>query len=317
VVALVGPSGAGKSTALRAVAGLERPDDGRVALGDEVWLDTARGIDLPAEDRRVGYLFQDHALFPHMTVAANVAFGGGDRGPEMLERLGVGHLAGERPGALSGGERQRVALARALAREPGVLLLDEPTAALDAQTRAAVRAELRGLIRSLGLPTLLVTHDFQEAAALADRIGVLVDGEVLQSGTAAELVAGPRSAFVASFVGGNLLRGRAVAQADGLTAVDLDDGGTVRSTDPGEGAVGVVVQPWEVSIAREASADSALNHVSGTVGTIVPLGNRVRVSVGPLVAEITAVSADRLGLATGQPVVASFKAAGTRLVPLG
>jgi molybdate transport system ATP-binding protein len=198
-----------------------------------------------------------------------------------------------------------------------VLLLDEPTAALDAQTRGAVRAELRDLTREVGLPTLLVTHDFHEAAALADRVGVMVDGEVLQTGTPAELVAGPRSPFVATFVGGNLLPGRARPGADGLTEVVLDAGGVVRSTDAGEGPVGVVVQPWEVSVTREVAADSALNHLAATIGSIVPLGNRVRVGVGPVVAEITAASAERLGLAPGQPAVATFKAAGTRLVPLG
>jgi molybdate transport system ATP-binding protein len=317
VVALVGPSGAGKTTVLRAVAGLEPAAEGLVAVDDRAWLDSSRGVDLPAEERRVGYLFQDHALFPHLTVAQNVAFAGGRRGPELMERLGVAPLAAARPGELSGGERQRVALARALARAPEVLLLDEPTAALDAQTRDSVRGELRELTRELGLPTLLVTHDFAEAAALADRVGVMVGGEVLQSGTPAELVARPRDPFVATFVGGNMLTGRARPGADGLTEVVLDAGGVVRSTDPGDGAVGVVVQPWEVSVARAAATDSALNHIAATIGGVVPLGNRVRVTVGPVVAEITAASAERLGLAPGQPAVATFKAAGTRLVPLG
>src|SRR6185436_4290551 len=187
--------------------------------------------------------FQEYALFPHLSVEANVGFGGRDRVHELLERFGIMHLARARPEELSGGERQRVALARALARDPAVLLLDEPMAALDAHTRAGVRAELQELLRELGLPTILVTHDFEDAAALADRVGVLSDGRVL------ELVAAPADAFVAGFTGGNLLHGFARAARDGLTEVVLDGGAVVFSTDRGEGRVGVVVYPWEVSIA--------------------------------------------------------------------
>src|SRR5581483_10097574 len=177
-VALVGPSGAGKTTVLRAIAGLV---PARVRLGGEDW------TSLPPEERSVGLVFQDYALFPHLSVERNVAFAG-DPG-DLLERLGIAHLRRARPGELSGGERQRVALARALARRPRVLLLDEPTAALDPHTRGAVRAQLRALLRELGLPTLLVTHDFEDAAALADRIGVLADGRLRQLGTARDLVA--------------------------------------------------------------------------------------------------------------------------------
>ncbi|MBV8257238.1 MAG: ATP-binding cassette domain-containing protein, partial [Actinobacteria bacterium] len=141
--ALVGPSGAGKTSVLRVIAGLVRPPQGRVALGDEVWLDTERGVALPPEERRVGLVFQEYALFPHLSVRRNVAYGAGGRPvDELLERFRIAHLADARPGELSGGERQRVALARALARDPEVLLLDEPLAALDAHTRTAVRAEL-------------------------------------------------------------------------------------------------------------------------------------------------------------------------------
>ena len=171
-LALVGPSGAGKSSVLRAVAGLLRPAAGRVALGPRAWFDAARGIDLPPERRSVGLVFQDYALFPHLDVRRNVAFGGAGRVEELLERFRISHLARARPATLSGGERQRVALARALAREPRVLLLDEPLAALDAQTKATVRAELGELLREVRLPTIVVTRDFEAAAALADRIGV-------------------------------------------------------------------------------------------------------------------------------------------------
>ena len=316
--ALVGPSGAGKTTVLRVVAGLLRPRTGVVELGDRTWLDTERGIDVSPERRRVGYLFQEYALFPHLDVLANVRFGSGRGAPvaDLLERFGISHLTAARIGELSGGERQRVALARALALEPGVLLLDEPLSALDAHTKAAVRIELHELLRELALPTILVTHDFEDAAALADHVGVIVDGRVLQSGTAAELVATPANPFVASFTGATLLEGTASAAANGLTEVVLDSGGSAWSTDQGAGRVGLAIYPWEVSLGRELPADSAVNHIRATVASIVPLGNRTRVRVGPIVAEVTAASAERLGFREGDVVVASFKATAARLLPL-
>jgi molybdopterin-binding protein len=285
-------------------------------VGAETWFDSETKIDVPAERRSVGLVFQEYALFPHMTVAENVAFGGPQRVDELLDLLGIAALRDTRPGHLSGGEQQRVALARALARNPSVLLLDEPLAALDAHTRARVRAELGDFLNHLSLPTLLVTHDFQDAAALAERVGVLVEGRIVQLGTAAELVASPASPFVADFTGGNLLRGTAAPVPSGLTEVTLEDGSRIFSTDRLEGHVGAIVYPWEVAVAREAPLDSAQNHVVGAIASLVPVANRVRVRVGPLTAEITAASAERLGLRTGETVVASFKATGTRLVPL-
>lgn len=317
-VALVGPSGAGKSSALRAVAGLLRPDRGMVSFGADIWLDRERGIDLPPERRRVGLVFQEYALFPHLDVRGNVGFGARDRSavPDLLERLRIADLARASPGTLSGGERQRVALARALARAPDVLLLDEPLSALDAHTRRAVRAELHELLAGLGMPTLLVTHDFEDAATLADRVGVLVEGRILQLGRPQELVAAPGDPFVASFTGANLLHGVARPGRDGLTEVTLDSGGTVWTSDRGSGRVAVAVYPWEVSVSRETPDDSAVNHVRATVASVVTLGNRVRVGIGPIIAEVTDASARRLALAEGDVVVASFKATGARLLPL-
>jgi ABC-type sulfate/molybdate transport systems ATPase subunit len=314
-VALVGPSGAGKTTVLRAISGLVQPERGAISCGEATWFDPAAGIDRPPEERSVGYVFQDYALFPHMTVEQNVRFAGGDT--ELLDRFGIAHLARVRPGHLSGGERQRAALARAVARRPKVLLLDEPLAALDAQTRSAVRGELRDLLAGLDLPTLIVTHDYEDAAALASRVGVVVDGRIVQAGTPAELIAAPATPFVADFVGANLLLGNATAGAGGLTDVTLDDGTRIVSTDRGSGRVGVVVYPWEVAVARALPDDSTLNHVRGPIASLVPVGNRLRVRVGPLTAEITAASGERLALREGEPAVASFKATGTRLVPLG
>jgi molybdate transport system ATP-binding protein len=179
-----------------------------------------------------------------------------------------------------------------------------------------VRGELHELLRDLALPTLLVTHDYEDAASLADEVGVLVDGRLRQLAAPAELVARPSDAFVASFTGANLLRGR--ARRGDLTEIVLDGGERVFSTDEGDGDVGVVVYPWEISLARAhaADADSALNVISGEIGSVVEVGNRVRVRVGPVTAEVTASSADRLGLAEGGVAYATFKATGTRLVPL-
>jgi molybdate transport system ATP-binding protein len=310
-VGLVGPSGAGKTTVLDAIAGLRRPSRGSIEVDGESWF--GKRVDRRPEDRSVGYVFQEYALFPHMTVERNVAFAGDGAG--LLERLGIAALAKAKPAQLSGGERQRVALARALARKPRVLLLDEPMAALDPHTRGRVRSELRLLLRELGLPTIVVTHDFLDTAALADRIAVLAEGRVVQTGTAEELIARPANAFVAELAGGNLVHGTAHPRRDGLTEVVLEGGAVVLSTDVAVGPVGVVIHPWEISIARAETEDSAQNHIRARIESIVPVGNRRRVRIGPVTAEITAASAGELGLQESDPVVATFKATATRLTP--
>lgn len=316
-VALVGPSGSGKTSVLRSVAGLARPATGRIALDGDVWFDAVKGVFRKPDERRVGLVFQEYALFPHMTVRENVAYAGKIRADEYLERFGISHLAGARTTELSGGERQRVALSRALARDPGVLLLDEPLSALDAHTKIAVRGELQELLREFGLPTLLVTHDYEDAASLADVVGVLVDGKLRQLGSPQEIVAHPADGFVASFTGANLLRGTARRREDNLTLIELEGGETVYSTDHAEGPVGVVVYPWDVTVGRDHQPDSALNVIEDTVRSVVHVGNRVRVRIGPVTAEVTDASVDKLGLVPGTRVVASFKATGTRLVPYG
>ena len=315
-VALVGPSGAGKSSVLRVIAGLARPDAGRVELGGEVWVDVERRLFRPPEERRVGLVFQEYALFPHLSVRQNVVYGGRQRADELLERFRISHLAATRPRELSGGERQRVALARALARDPGVLLLDEPLAALDAHTKAAVRGELEELLRGFDLPTLIVTHDYEDAGALAETVGVLVDGKLRQLGSPGELVARPNDPFVASFTGANILRGHAEHFEDGITRIRLETGEVVYSTDSARGEVGVVVYPWDVAVGRIQVDGSAMNLLAGEIASVVQIGNRVRVRIGPLTAEVTASSAERLELRRGGTAYASFKATGTRLVPL-
>ena len=302
-VALVGPSGAGKTTVLRVVAGLLRPRSGRVTLERRrLARHRSRRSTCRPERRSVGYVFQEYALFPHLDAFANVRFGAGskERAEELLERFRIGHLAKARVTDLSGGERQRVALARALARDPAVLLLDEPLSALDPHTRVEVRAELRELLHSLGLPTLLVTHDFEDAATLADEVGVIADGRILQQGSPADLVSRPDDVFVATFAGATLLRGQAITTDNGLTEVSLDGGLSLWSTDAAAGPVNVAVYPWDVSVSLEQRDDSQLNHVTAPVASVAPVGNRVRVRVGPLVSEITAVSAERLALAPGR-----------------
>jgi molybdate transport system ATP-binding protein len=216
VVTLFGPSGAGKTLTLQCLAGLIRPDEGRIVVNGTVFFDSAARIDLPTQKRRLGYVFQGHALFPHLSVADNVAYGlhGRPRGErqrrtaEILERLGLGDLAARRPSELSGGQRQRVALGRALAPDPALLLLDEPLSALDAPLRRQLREELLGVVREWGKTTVLVTHDLPEAFQLSDRVVVYEAGRVVQQAPKTELLSAPASERVARLMGvRNILSG--------------------------------------------------------------------------------------------------------------
>ena len=202
---LVGPNGAGKSTLLRAILGAIPVRRGHILLDGRTLLDTARGISLPAEERRVGWVPQEYALFPHLTVLENVTFGspgpaGRARAGTVLDQLGLGPLAGRRPAALSGGERQKVALARALAAEPRALLLDEPLAALDADTRETTRTLLAETLRRVAIPSLVVTHDMRDVVALGAPVVLLESGRVRSLGGVAELRQSPPSDFARSLV---------------------------------------------------------------------------------------------------------------------
>ena len=325
-LALAGPSGAGKSSVLRVVAGLLKPQKGRVTCGGRTWLDRTRGIDLPPEERRCGYVFQDYALFPHLTAWQNVAYGlpraeRRRRAHELLERFGLAHRADARPRTLSGGERQRVALARALAVRPDALLLDEPLSALDARTRAAATRELAAVLRDAGVPAILVTHDFQEAALLGERVGVMDAGRIVQLGSADELAAAPASPFVADFTGAIVLTGTAATGPDGLTAVRLDGGGEVTSSERADGPVAVTVYPWDIALAPPGTRDpgSARNHLDVEVISVTAVGGRVRIGLAapqPLTAELTEPAVRALRIQPGQRAVASWKATATRLLPL-
>lgn len=212
-VVLAGPNGAGKTTLLRIIAGALAPDAGLVRLGDRTVLDTAAGLDLPPEERRVGYVPQGYGLFPHLDVADNVAFGLLAASPrpdrqarreaagEMLERMGCRELAGRDPASLSGGEQQRVALARALITEPDMLLLDEPLSALDAIARRKLRGFLAERLGALGRPTIVVTHDVRDARALGADIVFLEAGRVVQCGAIDRVEAAPATDFVGEFFG--------------------------------------------------------------------------------------------------------------------
>jgi molybdate transport system ATP-binding protein len=328
-LALAGPSGAGKTTVLRVLAGTLRPDHGRISHAAEVWVDTSAGVWWPPERRRCGYVFQDYALFPHLSAWRNVAYGlrsrpAGERratAHALLDQFGLAGRADARPATLSGGERQRVALARALAPRPNVLLLDEPLSALDARTRAHAGRELAATLGFLDVPVVLVTHEFNEAALLGDEIGVIDRGSVIQQGSPGELAARPASPFVADFTGAVVLTGTARAPQGELTVVDLDGGGVASTTDPGTGRVALSVYPWEITIAHPAAAldESTQNRLSARVTSVTAVGNRIRLGLAagqPLIAEVTGKASQDLNLAVGREVIASWKATATRLIQI-
>jgi molybdate transport system ATP-binding protein len=322
---LVGESGSGKSTVLRLLAGLLRPAVGRIALGDAVWCESPGGPWLPPDRRPVGFVPQDYALFPHLDVAENIGFGLRARGDgrrdvrrrtaALLERFELTALAHRRPAQLSGGQQQRVALARALAVEPALLLLDEPLAALDVETRQAVRTELRRLLAGLSCITVLVTHAPMEALLFGDRIAVLEGGRLVQSGDGLSLLREPRSRYVATLLGLNLLPGRVTGRGPGEELHLATPRGPVTVLQPsGADELFVVVRPDQVVLSLEAPTASARNVFPGVVQEVLPeppFGDRVRVVLGPgpaFVAEVSATAAAALGLEPGTAVFASFKA---------
>lgn len=306
---------------LKAVAGLLMPDSGRIALDEATWFDSGAGIMLPPEDRSVGVVFQEYALFPHLSVRKNIAFG--ERGStartdEMLERFRISHLADAVPQSLSGGERQRVALARALVRDPRVLLLDEPLSALDAHTKSVVRDELQVLLAELNLPAILVTHDFADASALARRAAVMVDGTIRQVAEVPELTRAPADRFVAALTGNNLLAGVSGPDGEGRALVTLDDGQGLVADRAVYGRVGVVIAPWKVDLLDGGLPPAAVpaNSLLGRVSAVALRHDRVEIRVGQVRAECDAALARDRGIEIGREVWVVLGRDDLDLVPL-
>ncbi len=318
VLGVLGPNGAGKSTLLRAIAGLEPLSEGSVEVAGHTWQDPTTLV--PANERRAGVVFQDYRLFPHLDVRDNVAFaarstGSGraasrERAEGWLGRLGLSHLSGRRPAQLSGGQAQRVALARALAREPEVLLLDEPMAALDAGARIEIRSFLREHLADFSGPALLVTHDPLEAMVLADRLLVIEAGVLVQEGTPAEVARRPASTYVARLVGLNLWAGRLDAAAG---AVTLDGGGQLAvATEALAGRVLVSVRPSAITVHTERPEHASTRNVwAGRISDMEPLTDRVRLRVEGVpsaLVDVTHAAVADLSLDVGREVWLSAKA---------
>jgi molybdate transport system ATP-binding protein len=315
VTAVLGPNGAGKSTVVNCLAGLLAVEKGHIRLDGQTLDDATTATFVPPEHRRVGVVFQDYLLFPHLTALQNVAFGLRSRGSdkprarqvaaEWLDRVGVHEVADAKPRALSGGQAQRVALARALAIEPQLLLLDEPLAALDARTRVEIRRELGAHLASFTGTTLLITHDPLDALALADEVIILDEGVVTQAGKIAEISAHPRSSYVADLIGTNLYRGTAVG-------MQLDINGTLLTiADPAAGPVFATIPPRAVALHSSPPGGSPRNHWEAEIAHLELVGDRLRVHTsGPIdmVAEVTPAAAAELGLHESAAVWVAVKA---------
>ncbi|WP_067607730.1 ABC transporter ATP-binding protein [Nocardiopsis listeri] len=322
VLALLGPNGAGKSSALRALAGLVPLTGGHIRLNGDDHTTTA------VEHRPIGVVFQDYLLFPHMSALDNVAFGPRCQGVgrseareharALLEHMGLADHVASRPRRLSGGQAQRVALARALAVRPGMLLMDEPMAALDASTRVAVRSRLRRLLEEFEGVTVLVTHDPLDAMVLADRIAVIEEGRLVQEGSPAEVARRPRTTYVARLVGLNLFRGRS---REGTVTLDTDGGGKptrVETREARQGPVLVAFPPRSVALYQEHPHGSPRNMWRLRVEGIERFGDQVRVHLEgalSLAADITPASLAELGLARGEEVWAGVKATEVECYP--
>ena len=326
---LFGPSGSGKTTILRSIAGLEWPERGTIRFISRTWLDTASKIRVSPQERRIGYMSQEYALFPTHTVERNIAYGLGElssvdrkrRVEEMIDLFQLRGLEAAKPMELSGGQQQRVALARAIAPRPQLLLLDEPLSALDVPTRLQLRGELRGLLKQLALPSIIVTHDWAEALTLGDVIAVMGDGQVLQVGSPQEVFSRPKNADVAQIVGvETVVQGHVIEQANGLATVRVN-GSTLKSLGSEEigSAVFVCIRAEDVILEHAGSGmTSARNHLVGKVTEIVPQGVMVRITLDCgflLSAMVTRGALEDLQLKTGSPVIAAIKAGAVHLVP--
>ena len=323
VLALLGPNGSGKSTTLRALVGLLPLAGGRVVLDGAVLEDPAQKVRVAPEKRPIGLMFQDYLLFPHMSAVENVAFGLRAKGidkkaaytksSEAMARLGLDGLAEAKPGSMSGGQQQRVAMARALVTDPRLLLLDEPLAALDVSAKTSVRRLLRDVLRQSSAANILVTHDLLDAVALGDRMVVIQDGGIVQTGTPAEVTARPRSDYVADLTGVNLLRGKAHG-----TVLDLDDGGRLICDSPVAGPVFAVIAPAAVAVSRQQPEGKEVNTWRGRISAVDLMGDRVRVRIDgtPVItAEVPPAAVDQLKLDEGGDLWASLSPAAITTYP--
>jgi molybdopterin-binding protein len=317
---VLGPTGAGKTVLLETIAGLHQPEKGRIlADGEEI-------TNVPPERRGIGFVYQDYVLFPHLSVEENVAFGLHmqrqesevirKRVAEISDLLGIDHLLHRRPDTLSGGEKQRVALARALVVEPRLLLLDEPLSALDPETREGLQRELARLHRELGTTTLHVTHDFEEAIALGDRIAVLNEGQVVQVGSPEAIFRKPASEFVARFVGvRNIFRGEIRRREDGGKALNLD-GVEVSVVTDLVGHVHGSIRPEEIILSQEPLRSSARNSFHGHIVNIADRGTLIYVTVcipPDFTCAITRRSLEEMELREGLEVYVAFKASAVHI----
>ena len=326
---LFGPSGSGKTTMLRSIAGLEWPEYGTIRFISRIWLDTASRIRVSPQERQIGYMPQDYALFPAHSVTGNIAYGlselsSADRTKRVEEMIDLFHLHGletAKPGELSGGQQQRVALARAIAPRPQLLLLDEPLSALDAPTRGQLRSELRSLLKQLALPSIIVTHDWTEALTLGDVIAVMQGGTILQTGSPQDVFSRPANAEVAQIVGvETVVQGQVTSNENGLATVAVN-GTTLKGLGQhlSGAAVYVCIRSEDVVLEQAGSGmTSARNHLVGTVSEIVPQGVMLRVKIEcgfPLIAMVTRGALEDLSLAVGSSVTAAMKAGAVHLVP--
>lgn len=334
ILVLFGHSGAGKSLTLQFTAGLLRPDEGRIAIDGHGVFDSLSKVNLAPQARRVGYVVQELALFEHMNVADNVAFGlprGTDRGkrvPELLHLLDLAGYEKRRPRSLSGGQRQRVALARAIAREAPLLLLDEPFSALDDSLRTSMRKELLRLRNELGLTILFVTHDLREAHFLADRVAVFDNGRILQIGPRDEIFKRPSSRRVAQLTGtANVWRGVVQSVGEGSVAVDVDaavfHSGSVTGLAPGK-PVDVMVRAERVNLRRDLAIDpGARNQFLADVVSEYAYGSTHTLHLRPegpgpeMEVEIAARPYEVLGIATRKRFAVEIEPADIHVVPAG
>jgi molybdate transport system ATP-binding protein len=324
-----GPSGSGKTTALRCLAGLERPDRGYIRFNGETWFDASRGILVPPQRRQIGYLFQDYALFPHLNVEGNVGYGLHRLGnserrkriAEIIELLGLVGLEHRYPGQLSGGQQQRVALARSLVCRPRLLLLDEPLSALDVPTREQLRRELRHWLAQLRMPGILVTHDRIETMTLGDHVVVLDSGCIRQSGPVQEIFTSPSDLRVARIIGVDTIqRGKVVDIADGLATIQVGSARLVALAPVHvDGDVHVCIRAEDVMLEKGATSvkSSARNHLVGRIQSLDREGPIVRVGIDCgflLKAVITYQACEDMGLIEQTEVTALIKAAAIRLI---